>query len=518
MIDDAVSARLGAEVAANHRAFERLVAASTSALRVGAAHTGAVFAYMAGQLAWQHHAGIFASPRLERLLARLGRRRVAAAPGTVAAPWPRRAPERILHVLTEAYQVGGHTRLVWRWIEQDPGRTHSIALTRQRRRELPAALETAVARAGGRIDRVDAASRDLVKVAAALRAAACRADLVVLHVHPDDVVPTIAFADRRGLPPVALLNHADHVFWLGVRTTDLFIDLRASGAALSAERRGVAPGTSCLAPLPLDPVERTMSREEAKRALGIAPERLVLLSVASEYKYTPIGALDFAAAVVPLVAARPAAEMLVVGPSPQGRWAEIARETGGRIRALGVQSELATLWQAADVYVDSFPFTSRTSWFEAALFGTPVLGLAWRGVGADVLFADDPGVPDELVAATDRDEFAARLARLMDDPGERRARGERVARDIEATHGPAAFRSALEAVYAAARRVGPAPPAARAVPNTPRFEPVDLLLQGLHRETEYVRHGYGGVLGRHRKQLPWAVRQWVKTWSMWKKP
>ena len=47
-----------------------------------------------------------------------------------------------------------------------------------------------------------------------------RADLIVLHVHPYDVV-ALAAANLPGVrPPVVLENYADHAFWLGVGGAD----------------------------------------------------------------------------------------------------------------------------------------------------------------------------------------------------------------------------------------------------------------------------------------------------------
>src|SRR5690349_14248836 len=67
-------------------------------------------AELAGSLGWNLHSGAFAFPEAERALKE---GEDLAAPGGDGAL----AEDRTLHVLTEAYGVGGHTRLARRWIE-----------------------------------------------------------------------------------------------------------------------------------------------------------------------------------------------------------------------------------------------------------------------------------------------------------------------------------------------------------------------------------------------------------------
>ena len=58
---------------------------------------------------WNSHPGFFADDRLEQLLARIGLATTTRALSWRAggSDWPR----RVLHVLTEASAIGGHTRL-----------------------------------------------------------------------------------------------------------------------------------------------------------------------------------------------------------------------------------------------------------------------------------------------------------------------------------------------------------------------------------------------------------------------
>src|SRR6266567_2952598 len=72
--------------------------------------------------------GVLADKHLEFGLAHLG----SSIPNR-PHDGPARPRFAVLHVLSEAYAIGGHTRLCQLWIEFDqPNRTHTILLLRQK--------------------------------------------------------------------------------------------------------------------------------------------------------------------------------------------------------------------------------------------------------------------------------------------------------------------------------------------------------------------------------------------------
>jgi hypothetical protein len=107
------------------------------------------------------------------------------------------------------------------------------------------------------------------------------ADAVVLHVHPFDAVAPLALADREGRPPVLLVHHADHCFWLSPRVPDLVVSTRRAAAGTAVERRGVAPERSAVLPVPADAPAALPDRARARRELGLPPEARVLVAMAS---------------------------------------------------------------------------------------------------------------------------------------------------------------------------------------------------------------------------------------------
>jgi hypothetical protein len=212
----------------NYQQFRQLVGDVETHLQRGRADAAAVCAQMVANFAMSRHAGLFASPALEDLLLTIGRKHLASAPKYTRRTVAVTEPRHVLHVLTRAAGVGGDTRLVARWVRHDPERTHSVVLTRQGAGAVPALLSEAVADSGGTLHILNERRGSFLAWASALREIAFEADLVVLHIHPYDIIPSLAFADPANRAPVIYVNHADHVFWAGVGVCDAVVNRRGA--------------------------------------------------------------------------------------------------------------------------------------------------------------------------------------------------------------------------------------------------------------------------------------------------
>src|SRR4051794_41053809 len=205
-------------LAENRRRFELLVELTRHYAGRGDAERVLRAAMLAGQYAFLAPVGLLSDVRLERAVIDAVR-----GPNPVRVDGGRSAG-RVLHVLSEAYSVGGHTRLAWRWMSRDE-RTSDVVLTNQQG-PVPNQLSEPVHASGGDLYDLRSTAHGLLDRAHALRAHMDRADLVFLHVHPHDSV-ALAAANLPGLrPPVVYENHADAAFWLGLAGADLLCDLR----------------------------------------------------------------------------------------------------------------------------------------------------------------------------------------------------------------------------------------------------------------------------------------------------
>ncbi len=132
-----------------------------------------------------------------------------------------------------------------------------------------------------------------------------------------------------------------------------------------------------------------------------------------------------------------------------------ASEVGGRICALGTRLDTAALYDAADIYVDSYPVTSITSLLEAGSRGVPLVSRFPYSDDARVLGSDTPGLAGNLLEVRSGPEYEAVLAELIEDDAFRSEIGEATRRGITAVHQGRGWGTYLEALYLRVSRVRP---------------------------------------------------------------
>lgn len=424
--------------------------------RGGRDDAASAYAHLAALMALRPHAGLFASPRLERMLVDIGRR--TAAP----TDWRRPATTQIrnvLHVATELLPVGGLVNNLVHWLKADTSRRHSLALTGQHI-PLPEKVSTEILRSGGQIHRINRTVGHHVAWAQKLREIAHDHDAIVLHSYGQDPVPVIAFAEADKRPPVLLLNHADHLFWLGASVADVVLNMRQAAQDLAITRRGVSPERNIVLPTVIATPVRTRARAEAKRELGLAEDSVFILSAARDLKYNTVDGVTFASTHVPLLQKHPKAEFLVLGAGERPDWAADKAAVNGRIRSLPVTPDTRVYFEACDIYVDSFPFVSSTSMMEAAGLGAPLVSRFYGSDDARIFAINHPGIDKPTLHASTEAEYLAHLDRLIRDPAFRLVKGEEARQSVLAHHTAPGWQTFLERAYALAARIAPIDPAA----------------------------------------------------------
>lgn len=403
-------------------------------------------AVIAGNLGWRAPTGFLNDPELERLVIDTAR-----AGGDAAHVDGGRTSGRVLHVLSEGYGIGGHTRLAWRWMERDSRRS-DVALTNQVG-PLPAPLAQAAAQSGGQVFDLRAGSAALTGRVEALRRLMDQADVVVMHVHSWDAVALAAAALPGPRPPIVYENHADHAFWLGLGCADVVMDHRAAASQLSGELRGVRRDRLGLLPLPIDDPNYPGDRNALRAALKLQPRDVAAVSVASAFKMAPLWGRGFDDLLLPALKAHPRLKIFLVGAPPEGQWAKLAARFQGRLHALGPRSDLESIFPAMDLYLDSYPVSSGTSILEAAAAGLPLVSLQEHEGHRRIYHANSPGLdPTGHATATDA-EYLQRLGELVSDGDLRAERGAAAKAAILQTHSGESWTAALEALYERARSV-----------------------------------------------------------------
>ncbi|MEO8432256.1 MAG: hypothetical protein ABI592_12155 [Acidobacteriota bacterium] len=420
--------------------FDATVERAVRHFERGSPGESAVWAQIAAHFATYRHAGIYASDALEALLVEIARTLPPIRPAGSRARPGDSGRRRTLHVMTRALPVGGHTRAVERWVRSDEASVHALVATAQTE-PLPPWLSRAVRGAGGFYESLALPPRDLLWRASRLRQVARDwADVVVLHGHPYDVVPSLAFGVDGG-PPVLLFNHSDATFWLGARAADVVADMRETGRRLSLERRGIS--RSVVLPIPL--VRREAPpREEARRRLQIPESATVLLTSGKDFKFVPFGDHDFFALAARILARRETAILLAVGLHDVRRWQSAAdRRAPGRVRVFGPRAEIADFQAAADVYLDPMPATSLTAALEVGALGCPVVGFR-DPVQPIFSSADDAAFAGLAGHARSPAEYERRADALIASAELRRSEGSAAAEAIRTVHMSPGWNRALE--------------------------------------------------------------------------
>jgi glycosyltransferase involved in cell wall biosynthesis len=508
--DDLVTSQSASStrILSNFARFDAEVRLAETAYANGELEMAAFYAATAATIATHTHCGIFASPRLESVLNAIGRR---IAPSAISAgPGGKHPFKKVLHVGSELAAVGGLTRMISRWIDADADRTNSLVLT-QHRGEIPEHLAGAVRRSGGQIVRLNQTVGSRFDWARTLRRIACTYDVIVLHIHCEDVVPVIAFADKAGLPPILFLNHADHLFWFGTSVAHLVLNLRDAATDISVFRRGIEPSRNFLLPTIVDPTARLRSRCDAKSSLGLQPDTLLLLSVARQPKYRSLDGLSFADRHVRLLEKYPQARLIVVGSGEPDDWEAAKKRVNGRITGLPEQPDPRRYFEAADIYVDSYPFVSSTSMMEAAGYGLPLVTIFTLPDESSIFGINHVGLVGTALVAKTTEEYDALLERLAGDAAFREQKGEAARQAIERFHAPSGWRSYLEEAFKRAIDL-PAPTnglfTADAAVEHPHVGPPDNLHQdivGAEPLAAEVKMLYMGALPFRQRIALWST-------------
>ena len=323
--------------------------------------------------AWMLYPGYLCDLRLEHCIGRIGEE-----------IWKKNKFEikdykgvfrRVLHVASETYSTGGHTRLILNLIKGDTLSKHSVVLTRQKAIDCPEWLTSAILHQGGEIiSLAEPTFNSTVAVIELQRILCTKADVIFYHIHPDDTIAVAAMA-ALPRPPIVIINHADHVFWLGSSLADVVACFRTSALHETLVRRYAKK--SMLLPLRIDFLENnTLSRHDSRLNLGIKEEDIIVLTVASYYKIIPHENYNYFRLINEALSINPQVQVLVVGTTEKQALNYYKFSNTSRVKFLGLVEDPRMYYASADIYLDSMPIGSFTSILEATYFENfPILAI-----------------------------------------------------------------------------------------------------------------------------------------------
>lgn len=314
-----------------------------------------------GYYCWKNRTGKFSDYEVEEELIKIANKYVKRKKEEVISN------EKTLHILTTALSIGGHTRLVNTWIEFLKSK-QDIYLINQK--NVPNFLEETLEKTNGKL--YVSEKKGILEKAKELYDYSKSYKRIILHIHPDDIVPILAFGGTEIVKKIYYLNHADHTFWYGVTINKCILDLTIEGKNLSQVKRNII--NSEVINIPIQNLKTKIDKSKSiVENYNLPSEAKIIFSMAGEHKYRIVDKNSKYSFYYFLEKLIPILEKLniyffIAGPNSEDKnWKEIILKSNSRVILLGqvCKEEIRKIWKDIDLYIDSFPINSYTCVLEA---------------------------------------------------------------------------------------------------------------------------------------------------------
>lgn len=313
-----------------------------------------------------------------------------------------------LHVMTEAYLTGGHTRVVERWIgHSDENQIHSVVIINNNG-VYPELLQKNIKARNGEFFLLN--NTNFLGKALDLRKLGLQYEYIVLHTHMYDPTATMAFGTEKFTRPVILFNHADHMFWIGKSIADIVADTRIINT-ISKSRRNLENTFKLGVPIENRVIE-LKNKDEARKLLGLSNNKKILLSIGGENKYSPVVGDSIVPILKKILERQKDLICYLIGPSPKNAyWKNIYEETSGKIVPLGsiaYEKEYFDYIAAADLIIDSYPIGGGTTMMDCVMSGKTVLSL-------DSVFGQFDYIEKSQSICHEEEDFSEKVIKALND-------------------------------------------------------------------------------------------------------
>lgn len=383
-----------------------------------------VYLSIAANYAWTNFCGFYYSYEIEELIKNISEEKF----GFMNKRKKTKKANKILHIATQLYDTGGHTRLIENWIKYDQGRINDLVVTRQLKSTFNPSKLNYFFRNSSNIFWLLEENKKFLDRAKKLRVLSENYDIIIFHIHPDDVVPLLALSNTNS--KILFMNHADHCFWIGRDVSQFFLNIRKSGQELAEKKRAINSLNQILLPIPLKPRIKT-TKKLAKANLHFKSDKIVILSIASPYKYIPDKDRDIKNILLPLSQKYKNIKIIIVGPSLSEKyWYELYQLSNGTIEAVGKKVTVDEYYMAADIYIDSYPVSSLTSLLDAAKYGIPIFSV----IEKEKMKLDDIALNDLEYGFSSFKSLIEKISHFIENDCDRRDYGNFCSETIKKYH------------------------------------------------------------------------------------
>ena len=283
----------------------------------------------------------------------------------------------ILHVASEVYKYGGHTRLIKSLVNISGNGESDLLLTRK--------------------TTLDKIPRDIVEVfpnifivnetiSTSVVLSTVNRSLnykkIILHIHPDDIETAVAINIVKKIDAsieVYFINHSDHSFSYGHAAANSVLEISGYGWGLRKYRGSQDRSTFLGIPISCKPIKS--NKEDG-----------LIISGGNSYKFRSFAGRTLKNIILKLLSNNTNYKVILIGPSYlTSTWILLVKlhhpKRFSVIPRLSFNEYINTLSKCS-LYIDSYPMTGGTAFTEALINGLSVLGLSGgpNGYGiADIL-------------------------------------------------------------------------------------------------------------------------------------
>lgn len=271
------------------------------------------------------------------------------------------AEDKTLHLFSEISSIGGHSKLIFSWMENDKNSKHYLLSTWQNFQEVSEIAKSYQYNIDHNLfvyDQKLSIIEKAQKIVDTLKENYF--SRIVLHIHPHDVIPSLVFSSQKLKSPVFFLNHAEHTYWLGAPVTDFLLQIRESNILKDSENRNIPVQDQFFLPIPVD--ESYSLKKTEKNTFNI-------ISIGRASKYEPNQEYNFYEEALKIVKKFEHVVFTIIGIELNNPNRKIY--THERLIFIHPTRDINPYIETADLYLEGFPIPSFTSLLEPAMAGVP---------------------------------------------------------------------------------------------------------------------------------------------------
>lgn len=307
--------------------------------------------------AWYNFPGYYTSNCFESMIRKIALKNIDFDKSPNQEP----TEDRTLHLFSEISSIGGHSKLIFSWIENDKNSKHYLMSTWQNFQEVSEIAKSYQYNIDQNLFVYDQ-KLSIIEKAQKIVDTLKENDFsrIVLHIHPHDVIPSLVFSSQQLKSPVFFLNHAEHTYWLGAPVTDFLLQIRESNILKDSENRNIPVKDQFFLPIPVD---QSYSLKKTKKST------FSIISIGRESKYEPNEEYNFYEEALKIVKKFEHVVFTIIGIDSNSPKRKIYQHE--RLVFVHPTRDINQYIENADLYLEGFPIPSFTSLLEPAMAGVP---------------------------------------------------------------------------------------------------------------------------------------------------